>query len=902
VTRGGWLLVFAGVGALVRIALLRAPEIWYDEATTGLMALAVLRGDFPLYFVGQPFMGALDAYLAAPLFLLFGVSVRVLKLVPLGLTLVWTALTVRVAWQGFGPRAAAFTAGLLAIPPDYLLSWSLEARTHYQLSCVLGTLALLLAYQVLAAPRRHALLRLGVLGGVLGLAFWTNFLSLVFFPPMAILVLRRGPRPLVPSLAVAAAGFTAGSLPHWLYGLRHGTALPPPGEWIGLARTVRNLGIMGRVPWPIFAGVPEPLRERGVGVLLAVALAIVYGLAFAMAGRAVRRSSPAARPLGLALATLVVVTVGLTVGTQYGARLDDDPRYLLPLYTALPPLLGAGLAHLGAPGAILTTGVLVVQGLGAAAGTLHALAPAAVTHLDAERQAERQTVATLERDGPARLYAHSPGVQVLAFLSRERVVFSDPAAESYPPYARAVDGADAVGWWLPLRPPGLGPSLEALGARFTVREIGGVGVAFVDFALPPERLRELDPGTLTATAHPSATRATSMLDREAETFWSTDHAMRGGEWFQVDLGRVEPVALIRWLPFMYQDMPVGLTVDASLDGATWRRLLALPEYHGPLYWSAGHPVGRVRGGRVELRVPPTPARYLRVTQTGTQAGAWHWTVRELFLYAAEPSATPVPASADGAALARAIRATGVTRLYADAGWGSRIALADPTVRVPTANLTLDAYDFRGPGPELLPAMDWRPGSGALVEAPEVDGFLRVARASGLGWSRLDLGGLTLFVYAAPAWALGTPMPASALRASAWPNSRRADRAVDGKPTSRWTTGRRQAPGDWLRVDFAGPRAVRAVHLSTGTPTDWPRGLQLEGSADGETWRTLPTETWSESAVHWGGLTLLRGDVRGLGLVFPPVTLRALRLSLTHGHPEHAWSVDELTVYAAEPPP
>jgi hypothetical protein len=60
---GGWLLAFVTAGALVRIVLLRAPEVWFDETTTGLMGLAVLRGDFPLYFFGQPFMGALDAYL-----------------------------------------------------------------------------------------------------------------------------------------------------------------------------------------------------------------------------------------------------------------------------------------------------------------------------------------------------------------------------------------------------------------------------------------------------------------------------------------------------------------------------------------------------------------------------------------------------------------------------------------------------------------------------------------------------------------------------------------------------------------------------------------------------------------------------------------------------------------------
>ena len=61
------LLVFAA-GALVRLALLRIPQMWYDEATVGIMGLVVLRGEWPVYFHGQPFMGALDAYLAAPIY------------------------------------------------------------------------------------------------------------------------------------------------------------------------------------------------------------------------------------------------------------------------------------------------------------------------------------------------------------------------------------------------------------------------------------------------------------------------------------------------------------------------------------------------------------------------------------------------------------------------------------------------------------------------------------------------------------------------------------------------------------------------------------------------------------------------------------------------------------------
>src|SRR5262249_39079425 len=62
----GALLVVLAVAVLVRFLLLRVPRLWYDEATSGLLALSVLKGELPVYFFGQSFMGALDGYLAAP--------------------------------------------------------------------------------------------------------------------------------------------------------------------------------------------------------------------------------------------------------------------------------------------------------------------------------------------------------------------------------------------------------------------------------------------------------------------------------------------------------------------------------------------------------------------------------------------------------------------------------------------------------------------------------------------------------------------------------------------------------------------------------------------------------------------------------------------------------------------
>ena len=223
---------------------------------------------------------------------------------------------------------------------------------------------------------------------------------------------------------------------------------------------------------------------------------------------------------------------------------------------------------------------------------------------------------------------------------------------------------------------------------------------------------------------------------------------------------------------------------------------------------------------------------------------------------------------------------------------------DPGLRVPPANLALDAYNFRGPESELLPEMQWSPGVGALVEAPDADGFVSVARASGLAFTRVDVGGLVLFVYAPPAAPPGTPIPRRACRSSS--------RVPDVWPAGR-STGTRAPVDDGPPAGARrlAPRGLRRAPRHPGCPpwaikrNEWPRGLQVEASAGGETWQPLTAELRGESAIRWGGIAPLRGDLQALRLEFAPTTLRALRLTLTEGHWRYAWSVNELTVYAAD---
>jgi glucosylceramidase len=109
----------------------------------------------------------------------------------------------------------------------------------------------------------------------------------------------------------------------------------------------------------------------------------------------------------------------------------------------------------------------------------------------------------------------------------------------------------------------------------------------------------------------------------------------------------------------------------------------------------------------------------------------------------------------------------------------------------------------------------------------------------------------------------------------------AERAVDGDPGTRWSTGRAQRPGDGLTVDLGEPVAVRSVVLDAGGG-DWPRGYEVQVSSDGT--------TWSEPVASGSGA----GAVTAVALHGAEVRHLRVRLTADAGP---WWSVAELRLFA-----
>jgi len=353
-------LVVLALTAVLRLALLATSQggAMSDEALTGLMALDIMHGRaWPVYPYGYTYNGgaAMTAYVAAGVFRVAGVSDVSLKLVPLGVSLLYMTAVYGFVRRRFGPGAGLFAAVLLAADPG-LVTWSLDARGGQGIHLLLTALLSIVFYRIYfdgVRTRRWYFL----FGLVAGLGYWN-------FPFMAslaggfalLLLLHGGWRFIRRGLPLLPVGFIAGMGPPIAHALLAPAAVvqhPAPLQLDPAALPRGLVEIASRTLPALFAA--DGVDHAYAWILLLVLLVCVLCLAWsARSGlRPFLRSVIAwGRPDALresaeakAWPMFVFIAVYLPAAamTRQGSTL---PRYLLPVHPFVVILAAAGMARL----------------------------------------------------------------------------------------------------------------------------------------------------------------------------------------------------------------------------------------------------------------------------------------------------------------------------------------------------------------------------------------------------------------------------------------------------------------------------------------------------------------------------------------------------------------------------
>ncbi len=634
-------------GAAIRALFLRYPYIDSDQAVIGLMGMHILKGEFPIYFWGEPYSGTLESFVAAVFFFLFGVSRLTLNLVPFFFSLIFLLLTWRLGIALFDRTIALLGLAFVAFPP-MLLTWhSVLARGNYIENLVFGNVLFLLALKLARpglGPATHSR-ALGLYGLVSGFAWYMSFQSLHYLIASALFLLWRGRRGLI--LRQGWIGLSAallGSLPFWIYNLTTGFSSLGAMKWYAKGASLMDaLWLFFAVKLPVLLGASgfaynfERLVTRQLPSLEWMILGLC-GASFLLAlGWSVRGwiAHRAGGP-GIELLFLLPLVVGVvTVWGGFGA--GSDARYLLPIYTSLPLFLAAlvgGLARFSRPVGALALGVVLFSNLYGNLTTAEGL-PRYETHLDNDRA----LFAYMREHGISHAFVPEYWFSYrFTFDAEESIIFATPFwrdspryLSKYPLYTRLVSRAPSayVLWGVADE---MERTLRAAGEQFEKVVIGRFTLLH-HFQVPQPEGRSLS----TSAWRLVGGTGREAFDRDPTTQWRgavTDPLV-------VDLG--ETSSLLRISIYLGEESlgaPHGLQTLASVDGREWRLLIST----GPLipgFAGVGDRLFLEEHGRVGLAFPPVAARYLKIQPApGSRAGPWG--VNELFAYAEGNEASPSP--------------------------------------------------------------------------------------------------------------------------------------------------------------------------------------------------------------------------------------------------------------------
>ena len=241
-------LLIIALAVCLRLVLtaLGWPTTNSDEGTIGLMARHIAyNGEHPVVFYSRDYLGAVEAYLGAAFFRLFGPSLFSLRLGIILLDALFFASMYLLTSLLYTKKLALFVLVLLGLGSSAMFLRELYATGGSTQTLLFGTLAFLLAAWLALTyrqdlPRGRRWLRFAGYAGwglVVGLGIWSDLVVLPVFLMASLLLLLfcwrdlRSPAPLCLLL-----GFIIGIFPLIVYNLQAAPGQDSLSMIIGLFR------------------------------------------------------------------------------------------------------------------------------------------------------------------------------------------------------------------------------------------------------------------------------------------------------------------------------------------------------------------------------------------------------------------------------------------------------------------------------------------------------------------------------------------------------------------------------------------------------------------------------------------------------------------------------------------
>ena len=679
-------LAILGAGILLRasffaISVTRIPPAM-DECITALQSKQMIEargtpaarakrhpqpvlGRFPLLFMTQPYLFPMDAYLNVPFIAWTPRTAFGIRLMPMCVGLLGTALTLMILLRITAARDAWPGVLLIAAPSTYLLMLVAGYTPPSYVSFLMWSA--LITWLALKAKGDgwRVIVWAGVAGIASGLAVSTQMIVAPLVVSCFLLFfLRRKIRLGITAAAAFGAGGLLGlgpillgmllypgahravsGLHHWRHAL----------ERIWAPALSYTLPTALGLPCTIFAD-----NENRVGLFPGIGMAALalWGLMLVCASvlalaallRRVRRQDA---PL-LTIWDMLILHSWLTpLMFAFSARAYSHSfRYLLGVVWAFPFLVAFCYRGGGRVRRILVGGaavVLAVLNVATATAVMRNWASAGFAR-DIPRIYDLEpAIRYLRERGIDRCYANYFDTYRINYMTDEEILGSqhyNVRFYGWPlPYKQEVDAATNVAyvlgpaWRFP--PEQFEQDLEAMGVTCRKEQCGAASV-YTDFRFEPQRTEYLlPPESFAVETSCMFEDARYLQDGVYGSRWNSRQTQTTNMWMEIRLGQAVPICRVNlYYNYYAHDMADALTLRARTADGWDTPVENAPRDIEAFVIRNGHPV---YGDQTQtFRFEPVVTDCIRIELAVPSAGR-NWTMGEIELYSAEP---PAPAASD----------------------------------------------------------------------------------------------------------------------------------------------------------------------------------------------------------------------------------------------------------------
>lgn len=502
------MLLLVAAAVLLRLFLIQNnwPTTNSDESTMGLMAMHIAnKGEFPVFFYGQAYMGSLEAYISSLIFAITGPSLAALRLSLLPFYALFLISIYFLTRLLYTKNLALLTVGLLSVGSSEVILHQLRAIGGYPEAILFGTLTFLLASSLALSSHTgwRRWLLFGLWGLFAGLGVWDDQIILPVLAMSGLLLLLYCRRELWGRGGLALLlGLLLGAAPLLYYNV----TAPIEQNSLVVLYSLQTSGVAQ------LAALPAPTLHQLVGALLLALPAItglnplcppehlplfgsaptwqcsalhggwtlgyllLWGSAALLAGKVVwqlwrkrrlttdhslsdmERGKIVRQSARLLLLCSAMLTLLLYLRSPASALFPGPTsRYLICMQMATPALLWplwrrlamskqGGAGSLSRPGLFWRLSLLLLISAALLAGTIRTIGQ--IPSARADYQQKETLIQGLLRLGATRVYSeYFYTCNRLIFQSNERIICSSlderlqPGFDRYPPYRATVKAA-----------------------------------------------------------------------------------------------------------------------------------------------------------------------------------------------------------------------------------------------------------------------------------------------------------------------------------------------------------------------------------------------------------------------------------------------------------------------------